>query len=172
MQRQLYARGMIDVGYVGSAGDNLIQPVDINQPQPQDVVPHRRASTRRGRILGYGGINLPPDDGASRATTACWSSFRHDDGRAGLLSVAYTLSRTKTDATNDRDAIDLPQNPLDLEAEYAIARTDRTHVFTANYVYELPFFREGERRSPRRCSAAGRSPASRRSGRARRSRAS
>ena len=36
--------------------------------------------------------------------------------------------------------MDLPQNPLDLEAEYAVARTDRTHVFTANYVYELPFF--------------------------------
>ena len=39
--------------------------------------------------------------------------------------------------------IDLPQNPQDLEAEYAIARTDRTHVLTFNYVYELPFFREG-----------------------------
>ena len=23
-----------------------------------------------------------------------------------------------------------------------MARTDRTHVFTANYVYELPFFKE------------------------------
>src|SRR6185503_12182171 len=64
-----------------------------------------------------------------------------DGGRAGLLNVSYTLSRTKATATNDRDAIDLPQNPLDLGAEYAVARTDRTHVFTANYVYELPFFR-------------------------------
>src|SRR5690606_29649942 len=32
LQRQLYSRGLIDVGYVGSRGDNLIQPVDINQP--------------------------------------------------------------------------------------------------------------------------------------------
>jgi hypothetical protein len=67
---------------------------------------------------------------------------RHDQGRAGLINVAYTLSQTKTDASNDRDAVDLPQNPLDLEAEYAVARTDRTHVLTFNYVYELPFFRE------------------------------
>jgi hypothetical protein len=58
--------------------------------------------------------------------------------------VSYTLSRSKTSATNDRDAIDFPQNPLDLEAEYAVARTDRTHVFTANYVYELPFFRNSK----------------------------
>jgi hypothetical protein len=56
--------------------------------------------------------------------------------------VSYPLSRTKTDSTNARDAIDLPQNPLDLGAEYAIARSDRTHVFTASWIYELPFFRE------------------------------
>src|SRR5581483_3400089 len=38
-------------------------------------------------------------------------------------------------------SIDIPQNPLDIAAEYADARTDRRHIFTANYVYMLPFFR-------------------------------
>ena len=141
VQRQLYPRGMIDVGYLGSAGDNLIQPVDINQPQVQDVV--RVGVVNQARpYLGYGGINLRQTTAKSRYS-GLLASFRHDQGRAGLLSVAYTLSRTKTDATNDRDAIDLPQNPLDLAAEYAIARSDRTHVLTFNYVYELPFFRDG-----------------------------
>ena len=54
---------------------------------------------------------------------------RSDDATTGarpLLSIAYTLSRAKTSSTNDRDAVDNPQNPLDLEAEYAVARTDRT----------------------------------------------
>ena len=67
--------------------------------------------------------------------------FRYDSGRAGTLSIAYTLSQAKTNATNDRDAVDLPQNRTDLDAEYALARTDRTHIFTANWVYELPFFK-------------------------------
>ncbi|HEV3140678.1 MAG TPA: hypothetical protein VGY57_09195, partial [Vicinamibacterales bacterium] len=49
--------------------------------------------------------------------------------------------RNQTDATNDRDSIDIPQNPLDFAAEYADARTDRRHIFSANYVYMLPFFR-------------------------------
>ncbi len=62
-----------------------------------------------------------------------------------MLNLSYTLSRTMTDATNDRDAADIPQNPLDLDDEYALARTDRKHVFTANYVYELPFFRDSGR---------------------------
>jgi hypothetical protein len=141
VQRQLYRRGVIDVGYVGSAGDNLIQPVDINQPQLTDVIRTGVVNLARP-YQGYGVINRRQTTARSRYH-GLLTSFRHDQGRGGLLSVAYTLSRTMTDATNDRDAIDLPQNPLDLEAEYAIARTDRTHVLGVTYVYELPFFREG-----------------------------
>jgi hypothetical protein len=71
------------------------------------------------------------------------TSFKYDAGRSGgTLTVNYTLSRTQTDASNDRDAIDIPQNPLDLEAEYADARTDRRHILNASYVYELPFYRD------------------------------
>ncbi len=139
VQHRLYRRGVIDVGYVGSAGDDWIQPVDINQPQPADVV--AVGSLNRARPYpGYGSITL-------RQTTAraryhgLLIGFRHEGGRAGTLNLAYTLSQSKTDATNDRDAVDLPQNPLDLGAEYALARSDRTHVLTANYVYELPFFK-------------------------------
>jgi hypothetical protein len=139
MQRQLYRRGVLDVSYVGSHGDRLLQPVDINLPQPQDVV--ALGSINRARpYLGYGTINM-------RQTTArsnFWgflSSFRHEAGLAGTFTLNYTLSRNRATASNDRDAVDLPQNPLDLEAEYADARTDRRHIFSATYVYELPFFR-------------------------------
>lgn len=142
VQRLLYARGMIDVGYVGSAGDNLIQPLQLNQPQPQDVVAIGVLNQARPYI-GYGNIQMRQTTAKSRYN-GLLVGFRHDQGRAGLLSVSYTLSRTKTDATNDRDAADFPQNPLDLAAEYAVARTDRTHVLTFNYVYELPFFRDAD----------------------------
>jgi hypothetical protein len=139
VQHQLYARGAIDVSYVGSHGDNLIRPIDINYPQPADVL--RLGSVNLARpYQGYGSITL-------RETTArsnYWgllTSFRHDAGAAGLLVLNYTLSRNRTDSTNDRDSVDIPQNPLDLAAEYADARTDRRHIFTANYVYMLPFFK-------------------------------
>ena len=90
VQRQLYSRGVIDVGYVGSAGDNLIQPVDINQPQPQDVVAPAAPSTRRVRTRASPASTC-------RQTTAkaryhgLLMGFRHDAGRAGTLSIAYTL---------------------------------------------------------------------------------
>jgi hypothetical protein len=139
--RQLYDRGVVDVSYVGARGDSLIRPVDINLPQPEDVV--RLGSLNMARpYVGYGTITMRQTTARNRYQ-GLLVSFRHDAGRAGTMNIAYTLSRNKTDSTNDRDAVDLPQNPLDLEAEYALARTDRTHIFTANYVYELPFFRSG-----------------------------
>ena len=139
VQRQLYARGALDISYAGGRGDHLIRPIDINFPQPADVL--RLGSVNLARpYQGYGAITL-------RTTTAYsnyWgilSSFRHNGGAAGSLTLNYTLSRNRTDASNDRDAVDIPQNPLDLAAEYADARTDRRHIFTANYVYEIPFLK-------------------------------
>jgi carboxypeptidase family protein len=143
VQRQLYSRGMVELTYAGSKGDSLIQPVDINQPQPADVVANGGNVNRSRPFPGFAGINLRQTT-AHNMYHALLVSFRHDAGRAGLLNISYSLSRARTSATNDRDALDLPQNPLDLEAEYAVARTDRTHVFTANYVYELPFFRNSK----------------------------
>ena len=140
VQQQLYARGALDVSYVGAHGDHLIRPIDINYPNPADVL--RLGSVNLARpYQGYGAITL-------RKTTArsnYWgilSSFRHNGGAAGSLTLNYTLSRNRTDATNDRDAIDIPQDPNNLAIEYADARTDRRHIFTANYVYEIPFLKD------------------------------
>jgi carboxypeptidase family protein len=150
IQRQLYARGVVDLSYVGSRGDRLIQPVDINQPQPADVVavnPTNSSAAPSQNVvrpfLGYGSINMRQTTARSRYN-GLLMNFRHEGGRTGFLSVSYTLSRNKATATNDRDAIDLPQNPLDLDAEYAVARTDRTHIFGGSYSYELPFLRNSQ----------------------------
>jgi Carboxypeptidase regulatory-like domain len=140
MTRQIYARGVVDVSYAGTHGDRLLRPIDINYPNPADVL--RLGSVNLARpYVGYGAITV-------RETTArsnYWgilTSFRHDGGAAGSLTVNYTLSRSRTDASNDRDAIDIPQDPNNLAVEYADARTDRRHIFTASYTYILPFFRD------------------------------
>ena len=57
VQRQIYARGAIDVSYVGTHGDRLIRPIDINYPQPADVL--RLGSVNLARpYQGYGSITL------------------------------------------------------------------------------------------------------------------
>ncbi len=140
IQQQLYSRGALEVSYVGAHGDHLIRPIDINYPNPADVL--RLGSVNLARpYQGYGAIT-------QRMTTArsnYWgilSSFRHNGGAAGSLTLNYTLSRNRTDASNDRDAIDIPQDPNNIAIEYADARTDRRHIFTANYVYEIPFLKD------------------------------
>ena len=115
-------------------------------PQPADAValqnqPGLASAVNPARpYRSYGAITM-------RETTArshyhgLLTAFRYEGGRNGTLTVNYTLSRNRTDATNDRDAIDIPQNPLNPDADYADARTDRRHILTGSYIYELPFFR-------------------------------
>ena len=57
-----------------------------------------------------------------------------------LVKVAYTFSHNLTDNQTDRNTA--PQNPFNLAAEYGPAQFDRRHIFTFNYVYEVPFFRD------------------------------
>jgi hypothetical protein len=55
VQQQLYSRGALDLSYVGSHGDHLIRPIDINYPNPADVL--RLGSVNLARpYQGYGAI--------------------------------------------------------------------------------------------------------------------
>ena len=140
VQRRLYARGQIDLGYVGSRGDHLVRYVGLNRPQPEVLAAQNSAPNLVRPFLGY-------DEIVMRETTAqaryhgFLASFRHDSGAAGTATVNYTFSRNRADATYDNNPVDAPQNPLDKGAEFDAAGTDRLHVFSAYYVYELPFAR-------------------------------
>jgi Carboxypeptidase regulatory-like domain len=56
------------------------------------------------------------------------------------VSIAYTLSKNLTDSQNDRS--NAPQDTYNIPAEYSRAALDRRHVFSMNYIYELPFFKD------------------------------
>ena len=55
------------------------------------------------------------------------------------MSASYTWSKNLTDSQNDRS--NAPQDTYDIHSEYSRAALDRRHVFTMNYIYELPFFK-------------------------------
>jgi hypothetical protein len=143
--RRLFNKATLEVSYVGSRGDNLIRPTNINFPQPADVVALQ--NTVAGAVnparpfQSYSTITMRETTAKSRYK-GLLAAFRWQMGRSGTLGMNYTLSRARTDSTNDRDSIDIPQNPANLAAEYADARTDRRHIFSASYVYEIPLFRD------------------------------
>jgi hypothetical protein len=131
-----------EISYVGTKGDHLIRPVDINYPSPADVnrVGLANANTVRP-FLGYRRIQYRETSAKSRYH-GLLSSMTYRFATGVSLTAAYTFSKNLTDSTNDRDAVDLPQDPQNLRAEYAEARTSRPHIFSASYVYEFPFFRK------------------------------
>jgi len=137
VQRRLYSQGILDLGYVGGRGDHLSRFVNINQPQAAD---QGGPANLVRPFLGYEAIFMRETTATSRYH-GLLVGFRHEGGDAGLASVSYTLSRNQADATYDNSGIDNPQNALNKDAEFAPAGTDRTHVFAASYVYELPFAR-------------------------------
>jgi hypothetical protein len=72
----------IDVSYVGSRGDNLIQPLDINQPQPADVVGVNGNQNLVRPYKGYTTITMRQTTAYSRYS-GFLTQFRHEAGGPG-----------------------------------------------------------------------------------------
>lgn len=140
VQHEVFRNAVAELSYVGTKGDHLIRQRDINFQLPADIVRVGTANANTVRpFLGYGAITYRETSARSRYH-GLLSAFSYRFGNGLSLTTSYTFSKTLTDSTNDRDAIDNPQNPFNLRAEYAEARSSRPHIFAASYVYEIPFF--------------------------------
>ncbi|MBI3650324.1 MAG: TonB-dependent receptor [Acidobacteria bacterium] len=159
IQRQVGNNMGFEIGYLGSAGNHQTRPVDINAPTPQEIIAAGKGiATCDTALVATNNpnncINLArPFRGytsiTDRQTTATFryhaliSSLKVQNVHGLSAQLSYTWSKNITDATNDRDAIDLPQLRTNFALERAVARFDRTHVFKASYVYELPYPKSG-----------------------------
>jgi outer membrane receptor protein involved in Fe transport len=154
IQRQIGDSTAFEIGYLGSGGNHQTRPLDINAPTPDEILAASRGIAGCDPALNASNnpnncINLArPFRGytsiTDRQTTATFrynaliSSLRIQQVHGITAQLSYTWSKNMTDSTNDRDAIDLPQIRTNLDLERAVSRFDRTHVFKASYVYELP----------------------------------
>jgi len=158
-QQELFRNALVEIGYSGSAGNHLIRPVDINAPTPQEIVAAsvgiagcdtalnsannpNNCINRARPFRGFGSL-VDRQTSATSRYHGLLTSFRLRPTRGITAQLAYTFSKNLTDATNDRDAIDVPQIRTNLHLERAVSRLDRTHVFVASYVYEVPTFHTG-----------------------------
>lgn len=140
LQHEVFRNAVAELSYVGTKGDHLIRQRDINFPLPADIVRVGTANVNTVRpFLGYSTITFRETSARSRYH-GLLSTFSYRFGNGLSLTTAYTFSKNLTDSTNDRDAIDNPQNPFNLRNEYAEARSSRPHIFSASYVYEIPLF--------------------------------
>jgi hypothetical protein len=169
-QQQLKANTMVSVGYYGSKGTHLIGITEINMLPPGLAI-NSRCATGTNTLQTAGAATVqcqtPGTAFTSSAGTNILDQLRPYRGYRSItmlqprynsnyhslqfqmqsrfqqdsqLQVAYTWSKNLTDEQNDRT--NAPENSFDIRSEYSRAALDRRHVFTLNYVYDLPFYRD------------------------------
>ncbi len=82
---------------------------------------------------GYGQIPGLQWDGTSNYNSL-QASLQRRFSHGLTFGVVYTWSKSLATASSDQDE----QNPVNALLDYRAASWDRTHVFAANYVYDLP----------------------------------
>lgn len=153
VQHEFPAGWFVDIGYYGSKGTHLIGQIDLNEVPlgaaqaagvvtPATLVAASTSSNYAPYNLvrpykGYGPINqLVTNFGSNYHSLQ--NSVKKQFKGSSMISVNYTWSKGMTDAISD---FITPQNAYNTRAEYGRSEFDRRHVFTANFVYELPFFK-------------------------------
>ncbi len=152
IQREITPSTILTVGYVGTKGTHLLGIVDVNQVFPNlaytsGLVPTTTTFTSANEPIlntlrpfqGYNAINvIQPWFNSNYHSLQVSGQKRFHEG--SLVAFSYTWSKNLTDNQTDRSSA--PQNFYNRHAgEYGLASLDRRHVFTANLVYNLPFFR-------------------------------
>jgi Carboxypeptidase regulatory-like domain/TonB-dependent Receptor Plug Domain len=138
VQREVSHDTTVEVAYVGNRARRLLGIYDLNQVPLNVRVANPTENVNALRpFLGYGPISDVAPLFYSNYN-ALQVSLNRRVGRGLNLGVAYTYSKTLTNAPSDRS--DAPYDTYNFAADYGPATFSLKHVFVANYVYDLPFY--------------------------------
>jgi len=153
IQQEIGFKTLLEVSYVGSLARHLGQRINLNAVpdgarfldlNPQNRNPFSAPSaTALGALgddflrpyQGYGDINMVTGSGSSNYNGLQVHISRRY-ARNFQFGVAYTWHRTMDYANDDSSDVFYPR-PL-REFNYGPADHDQTHIFTANYIWDLP----------------------------------
>jgi len=140
IEQQLFGSSVFQIAYVGTKGTHLLGEIDANQPTlaARQANPTVNVNAIRP-YRGYSYFQTRTTDFNSNYNSLQVSLNRRVAN--GLnLGVSYTWSKNLTDNPADRGA-PLP-NTYDYSYSYGPANLNTPHVLIANYVYDLPFFKD------------------------------
>ena len=169
-QQQLGRNTIFTIGYYGSKGTNLIGGFELNEIPPGSAINRGLTGCATGAsTTPTVPCQLPGTGFFSAAGTTILDQLRpyrgyrsiaiiqprynsnyhsmqisaqHRFSGASQVNLAYTWSKNLTDNQTDRSTA--PQNSYDIRGDYGRATLDRRHIFSLNYIYELPFFSKQE----------------------------
>ena len=144
IQREIGFKTVLEVSYVGSFARHLGQRININDIPDGAKLGTNNFSPVTGARLndeflrpfrGYGDINMVTWGGTSNYNSLqVQANRRYTKGfQAGL---AYTYSKSFDYANDDSSDISFGRPFKDFN--YAPSDFDQTHIFTINYIYDVP----------------------------------
>ncbi len=139
VQHQVLPSTVIELAYVGSQARHLLGEFDENQPTVGERItaPTESSVNYIRPFKGYAGITsrAPIFTNNYNSLQASLSHRSH-----GLqVGLAYTYSKDLT--TNPSDRSNVATDSYDFSLDYGPSTYNTPHIFTANYVYDLPFFK-------------------------------
>ncbi|MEO7145701.1 MAG: carboxypeptidase-like regulatory domain-containing protein [Bryobacteraceae bacterium] len=146
VQRELPGQILASAGYVGTRGTNWEVWIDRNSPNFGVTPPGYDFDPRLGQgynqnllrpFAGYAGIT-EFSSGLSSDYNSLQTTFQRRFSNGLAIQGVYTYSKTIGEEQTRRDM--RVQNPLNWDADRGPVDFDRTHVFSASYIYTLPFF--------------------------------
>lgn len=143
VERELPWHSIASVGYVGRRGLHLQRESNINQPTP-DVVAAAPAGTNLDDLRPFKGYNSirETDNVASSKYNGLQVTWNHRFSSGLHAGINYTYSKVMDDGSNQRDIIPDTYYAHNL---WGPSEFDTRHVFIANFLYELPFFKNRSR---------------------------
>ena len=133
VEREIPSNTVLSIAYVGNRASHLDQSFNINQPQPNLLVPGGTNLSTIVPYLGYGSISFD-DRNAAALYNSLQFDARHRVGHGLTFEAGYTWSRSL--------CWQVGQNTLTQQNEEGLCSLNRTNNFTFSYVYSLPFYRE------------------------------
>ena len=143
IQRELGKGFTLDLSYSGNRAVHLMDQRQVNAlpagytTQNPDALP--AANNQYTALLpyrGWGNLTAVETNAYSRYNALMIrASRRFIKGLTGNFN--YTFSKTMDIVDNDSDQIN---NPFNIASQYATAGYDQTHVFSTDWVYNLPNF--------------------------------
>jgi len=144
VQRELPGQFLASVGYVGTRSTNNETWMDLNSPvftAPAGFNFDPRINSGFNTNLlrpfqGYAAITQV-NSGINSIYNSLQATFQRRFSNGLALQGAYTFGKALGETLSARNPT--MQNPLNWRADYGPTDFDRTHVFSANYIYVLPF---------------------------------
>ncbi|HEY6448758.1 MAG TPA: carboxypeptidase regulatory-like domain-containing protein [Acidobacteriaceae bacterium] len=147
VQHQIASAIVAQVQYVGSNGWNQSDTLAINTLPLSDVTDREAVVTTGAnanlyrQFPGFAGIN--EDQAATHFEyNSLQTALRVENKHGWTAQFAYTWAHQIDYGTDDLTSV---SDPFDLRYDRGPGGYDRRNIFSANYVYNMPFFKSGSR---------------------------